>query len=49
MTDMLTSIEIAKLLKKQQKRQNEKQGFDTALLGLGIALKNNKKKLKIAK
>ncbi|XOV68183.1 MAG: hypothetical protein ACFHU9_03215 [Fluviicola sp.] len=43
---MLTSIEIAKLLKKQQKQKKETQGFDTALLGLGIALKNNRKKLK---
>ncbi len=40
---MLTSIEIAKLLKKQQKDQKKKQGFDTAILGLGIALKNKKK------
>ena len=46
---MLTSIEIAKLLKKQQKQKNNQNGFDTALLGLGIALKNNKKKLKTAK
>ncbi|MCR9173251.1 MAG: hypothetical protein NXI10_12190 [bacterium] len=46
---MLTSIEIAKLLKKQQKDQNEKQGFDVALIGLGIALKNTKKKMKVAR
>ncbi|MDC0257469.1 hypothetical protein OAK35_01870 [Crocinitomicaceae bacterium] len=46
---MLTSIEIARLLKKQQKRKEQKQGFDTALLGLGIALKNNKKKPKYFK
>lgn len=46
---MLTSIEIAKLLKKQQKHQKKQQGFDTALLGLGIALTNNRKKLGKAK
>jgi hypothetical protein len=41
---MLTSIEIAKLLKNQQKRKKQKQGFDAALLGLGTALKNTKKR-----
>ncbi len=42
---MLTSIEIAKLLQKQQKKKKKEQGFDSALLGLGAALKNSKKKL----
>lgn len=46
---MLTSIEIAKLLKKQQKRKQEELGFDAALLGLGTALQNTKKRLKSAK
>lgn len=41
---MLTSIEIAKLLKKQQKRKQAQQGFDSALLGLGAGMKNSKKK-----
>lgn len=42
---MLTSIEIAKLLKNQQKQKTVKQGFDAALIGLGTALKNTKKRL----
>ena len=42
---MLTSLEIAKLL-SAQKRQNQssKGGFDSALLGLGVRVKMNKKK-----
>lgn len=34
---MLTSIEIAKLLQAQRKAKQVKSGFDTALIGLGIA------------
>jgi len=34
---MLTSLEIAKLLRDQKRRQKEvKTGFDSALLGLGV-------------
>ena len=39
---MLTSIEIAKLLKDQRKAKQVKTGFDTALIGLGIALTTKK-------
>lgn len=39
---MLTSIEIALLLKKQQKNKKQKPKFDTALIGLGITQKNSK-------
>lgn len=39
---MLTSLEIAKLLNEQRKKQNVKNGFDSALIGLGIALKTKK-------
>ena len=46
---MLTSIEIAKLLQKQQKSQKKAEGFDVALLGLGIGLKNTRKKIRAAK
>lgn len=43
---MITSIEIAKIL-IQQKRKNRKKnkGFDTAIKNLGIAI-SSKKKLK---
>jgi hypothetical protein len=42
---MITSIEIAKLLKEQQKKSlKSKSSFDSGLIGLGIALKGKKKK-----
>jgi hypothetical protein len=41
---MLTSLEIAKILRDQKKKQkNVKSGFDSALLGLGIRLKTKSK------
>lgn len=40
---MLTSLEIARLLKKQRREKEKNQGFDTALIGLGIKLKGSKK------
>jgi len=42
---MLTSLEIAKILRDQKKkRKNAKFGFDSALLGLGIRLKTKSNK-----
>jgi len=41
---MLTSIEIAQLLQAQRKNKKAKVGFDTALIGLGIALQSKKKR-----
>lgn len=42
---MITSIEIAQLLRIQQKQAPEKKtGFDTALLNLGVALSGKKTK-----
>ena len=42
---MITSIEIAQLLQRQQKRApGKKTGFDTALLNLGVALSGKKTK-----
>ena len=40
---MITSIEIAKLLQAQRsKKIKVKSGFDSAILGLGIKLKEKK-------
>ena len=42
---MLTSLEIAKILRDQKKKQTKvKVGFDSAILGLGVRLKTNTKK-----
>ncbi len=42
---MITSIEIAQLLQRQQKQApGKKTGFDTALLNLGVALSGKKTK-----
>lgn len=42
---MITSIEIAQLLQKQQKQAlGKKTGFDTALVDLGVALSGKKTK-----
>ncbi len=44
---MITSIEIAQLLQRQQKQAlGKKTGFDTALLDLGVALSGKKTKQK---
>ena len=40
---MLTSLEIARLLKKQQKNKKQKPKFDTALVGLGITQKKQQR------
>lgn len=40
---MITSIEFAQLLQKQQKQASaQKTGFDTALLNLGVAFSGKK-------
>lgn len=41
---MLTPIEIAQLLKAQNKSKKAKSGFDSALVGLGIGVKKQKAK-----
>lgn len=42
---MLTSIEIAKLLKDQRKKSSKQEGgFDSGLIGLGVVQKNKNKK-----
>lgn len=41
---MLTSLEIAQLLKAQNKSKKTKSGFDTALVGLGIGVNIRKQK-----
>lgn len=42
---MITSIDIAQLLMKQQKQASAKNtGFDTALLNLGVTLSGKKTK-----
>lgn len=42
---MITSIEFAQLLLKQQKQApGKKTGFDTALIDLGVALSGKKTK-----
>ena len=42
---MITSIEIAQLLKRQQKQApRKKTGFDTALVDLGVAFTGKKTK-----
>lgn len=42
---MLTSIEIAKILYDQKKKEKKaKSGFDSALLGLGVGLKMKRDK-----
>jgi hypothetical protein len=44
---MITSIEIAKILRKQQKEfKGKPSGFDAGLLGLGVAQKLKKKDFK---
>ena len=44
---MITSIEIAQLLRRQQKQApTKKTGFDTALVDLGVALSGKKIKQK---
>tara|TARA_Y100000385_G_scaffold291305_1_gene368492 strand:- start:5240 stop:5422 length:183 start_codon:yes stop_codon:yes gene_type:complete len=44
---MITTIEIAKILQKQQKKYNiEPTGFDAGLLGLGVARKMKNKDFK---
>jgi hypothetical protein len=44
---MITSIEIAQLLQRQQKQApTKKTGFDTALVDLGVALSGKKIKQK---
>jgi hypothetical protein len=44
---MITSIELAQLLQRQQKQAPAKKtGFDTALLDLGVALSGKKTKQK---
>lgn len=41
---MITAIEIAKILRKQQKEfKGKPSGFDSGLLGLGVARKQKKK------
>jgi hypothetical protein len=42
---MLTAIEIAQLIRKQQRARKMKQSFDTAILGLGIQLKEKQKQV----
>ena len=43
MCTMITSIEIAKLLREQEKKKIKQQSsFDSALQGLGIHLKTKK-------
>ena len=41
---MITSIEIAKILRAQKSKKGQRtSNFDSALIGLGIHLKNKKK------
>ena len=43
---MITPVEIAKILRAQKANKNKfRPGFDSALLVLGIHLKNKKKKV----
>lgn len=48
---MITSIEIAQLLQREQKKQApaRKTGFDTALLNLGVGFSGKKTKQKVRK
>ncbi|NVK63974.1 MAG: hypothetical protein HWE22_05275 [Flavobacteriales bacterium] len=47
---MITSIEIAQLLQRQQKQAPaQKTGFDTALINLGVGFSGKKTKKKIKK
>ncbi len=47
---MITSIEIAQLLQREQKQASAKKtGFDTALINLGVGFSGKKTKQKVKK